>query len=614
MKTNKRNIYCAFIIFFGAFIPLLVFPYFLEKIRLDIYLEENNVFEDVYIISEQGEENIKLVYSELSQDWYAFIPSHIANSDIQFLHKNNMLSIANEAGEINPKIALREIENGETFALSVKRGNTVISSANIIIYQADYLPTMYINTSSGSLEYIHNSKNNKEQANFTIYTSNGEVDSYGECVLKGRGNSSWAGGMDGTGQKKPYNIKLASADSLLGMDFETKWTLLACYDDQAFIRNKIAFELARKLGCKYTPQAEFINLYANGEYKGLYLLTQRIAVDGGFINIHDLDQANNEINTAREYEIYDNIENGLEEHAVVLNNNPDNITGGYLLEFDARTPNVSGWFTTARNSIVIKSPESASIEQVTYIADYMRETENLLFDDHSDKKYLDYIDIDSWAKMYVLQDFLLNWDVSYSSFYVYKEINDSHLYAGPVWDFDLSIGNLHLGEYMDFTKQVQWIEGNKNNLWLNALMNKPEFADKVQNIYQNDFWILLDELTEKDIPLWIEYLAQSAHMDALVWGKENYNFTEKTSNVLNWIHDRKQFLIDYNANPENYYKVTFEMDSDKSFIYCNLKNEKLEYIPYFEGYAWVDENGNSIDSETLISPNAVLRLSKSTTP
>lgn len=574
MKNNKLQNQRFLIIILGALIPMILLPFYFDHIKVDSYIAENHVFSDIYIQSNHATEDIKLSYNEKTKNWYAFIPSHLSNETIQFSHKFKTLSIVDDSNVVNPKISLQDYNNGDTINLRVKHNQNIIASEQVILYQADYIPTMYIHTVSGNMDNIHASKDNKEHANYSIYTSAGKTDANGECVIKGRGNSSWVGGMDGKGEKKPYNITLSTACSLLDMNSQTKWTLLACYDDQAFIRNKIALELAQKMDMEYTSQSKFINLYTNGEYKGLYLLTQRVTTGTESINT----------------------------------------SGEYLLEFDTRLDNnTSGWFTTSRNKIAIKSPEPASTEQVDYITNYMRNIENLIFDDNSNTNdYSSYIDIDSWAKMYVLQDFLFNIDVNYASFYVYKKNNSNALYAGPLWDFDLSMGNLPWGEYMEFTQQVQWIEGNHNRLWLNALMNKPDFSTAVQDIYQNTFWNLLADITETDISFWTEQLNISATMDALLWGKENYDFTEKASELIEWLINRKQFIIEYNANPENYNKIIFKIDADKDFIYCIKKGETLNCIPEFAGYQWINANGNPIDTETSFSHNEIFTLAERT--
>ncbi len=575
MKKNKLQNQRFLIIILGALIPMILLPFYFEHIKVDSYLAENHVFSDIYIQSAHTTEDIKLSYNEKTKSWYAFIPSHLSNETIQFSHKFKALSIIDDSNVVNPMISLQDYENGDAISLSVTYNQDVIASEQVILYQADYIPTMYIHTVSGNMDNIHASKENKEHADYSIYTSTGNTDANGECVIKGRGNSSWAGGMDGKGEKKPYNITLSTACSLLDMNSETKWTLLACYDDQAFIRNKIALELAQKIDLEYTPQAEYINLYTNGEYKGLYLLTQRIAVDGGCVDIPD----------------------------------------GYLLEFDARLDNALDSFTTSRNKIAVKSPEPASIEQIDYITSYMRNIENLIFDNNNNSNtnaYSNYIDIDSWAKMYVLQDFLFNIDVNYASFYVYKKNNDDALYAGPLWDFDISMGNLPWGEYMEFTQKVQWLEGNHNRLWLNALMSKLDFSTAVQDIYQNTFWNLLTDVIEKDIPFWTEQLNTSATMDAILWGKENYIFSEKTSELLEWLCTRKQFIIDYHANPTNYKKIIFQIDADRDFIYCLKEGETLNCIPEIASYQWLDTTGNPIDTETTFSHNEIFTLTERT--
>lgn len=78
--------------------------------------------------------------------------------------------------------------------------------------------------------------------------------------------------------KKPYNIKLPSASSLLGMDSSKKWSLLAVHSEPTVFRHKIMHDLASEIGLQYSPHSEYIDLVINGEYFGIYQLIERVDV------------------------------------------------------------------------------------------------------------------------------------------------------------------------------------------------------------------------------------------------------------------------------------------------------------------------------------------------
>ncbi len=571
----KHYKYRFLIILIGAFLPLIILPLFFTKMDINEYLNKHNPIEGIYVKCDKSSDVIHLTYSEETLAWYAFLPAHFGNETIQLLHENTSLVITDEHGNTNPIIHLADLHNGDALQLSIAYRSNTITTERILLYQANYVPTLYINTPSGDMEYIHEDKTHRENVSLTLYQADGSLDTVAECVINGRGNSSWVGGMDGTGQKKPYNLKFDSPTSLLDMESQKKWALIACYDDQAYIRNKITFELAQKLELDYTPQAEYVNLYTNGKYKGLYLLAQRVDIAGGCVNISD----------------------------------------GYLLEFDVRLADTTNGFHTSQNKISIKAPAQVSASQISYISEYVQEIEAQLFrasqtNSSNTWNYSDYIDIDSWAKMYVLQDFLMNFDVNYSSFYMYKKTNDPHLYAGPVWDFDLSMGNLPFGEYMDFTTSILWLEGNQQRLWLYALDQQKDFHDSVMAIYQTKFRNILDEMIVKDIPLWTEQLLSSAQMDALLWKEEPYNFKSKIAELTTWLINREQFFADYFTNPLQYNKATFQFDNHRNLIYCTKKGDMLNHIPTFEGYTWVDESGKEVNPNTILSNNTTFSHTK----
>lgn len=127
--------------------------------------------------------------------------------------------------------------------------------------------------------------------------------------------------------------------------------------------------------------------------------------------------------------------------------NPDDITGGYLIEYMTVSEEPCNFTTDRGQQVDLKTVNS--IEQVNYIADFVQDMEDALYSDtgynSKGKHYTEYIDLESAALMYLLQELSLNIDAGISSCFFYKDSDlngDGKLHAAPVWDFDVAFGNL----------------------------------------------------------------------------------------------------------------------------------------------------------------------------
>lgn len=139
---------------------------------------------------------------------------------------------------------------------------TVCASANI--------PAVFLTTESGSLDYIHANKENKEPGAIRIY-ENGEKTLDKELKqIKGMGNASW------TAPKKPYNIKFDKKTDLFGMGSAKKWTLLANYYDESLLRNVYGWEYAKAFGLYHTSEYQHVDLFVNGNYLGNYVICESV--------------------------------------------------------------------------------------------------------------------------------------------------------------------------------------------------------------------------------------------------------------------------------------------------------------------------------------------------
>ncbi|WP_186461768.1 CotH kinase family protein [Mucilaginibacter pallidiroseus] len=307
------------------------------------------------------------------------------------------------------------------------------------------LPILYINTTAPVT-----SKDNYVKGNVTVDANTGlSTDKASlSTQIKGRGNSTWA-----LFPKKPYRLKLDAKASVLGMPAAKNWVLLANYDDKTLMRNYIALKLARRLGSSYAADCKFVEVVLNGDHIGNYLLTAQVEVHENGVNIAELKPQNT---------------------------SADDITGGYLLELDTRLDE-KYWFKTAKNlPFTIKSPEDITPAQLNYIQTYVQNAENALFSPtfgDPNTGYAKYFDVDSFINWYFTEEVVQNQDGrDYSSMFYYKDRNGK-IGMGPVWDFDLSAGNVDYSP----AKNPTGIWYIRDATWMMRLAQDPGFITKVRN-------------------------------------------------------------------------------------------------------------------------------------
>ncbi len=226
--------------------------------------------------------------------------------------------------------------------------------------------------------------------------------------IRGRGNATW------TYEKLSYRIRFANKQQPLGLggDSDRTWVLMANHCDQTLLRNALAIDLANRLeGIGFNSSCAHVELYLNGEYRGVYLLTEQIQVDAARVDIG-------------EEELY---YDPLAEDA------------GFLVELDSYSEPPHE-FRVGDKRYQIKS-EVRTEEQFDYIRDYITETDAVIRDGDRDA-IAALVDLDSFIDGYLLEEYFKNIDVGWSSFYMHKKPGGK-LILGPFWDFDLAAGNDH---------------------------------------------------------------------------------------------------------------------------------------------------------------------------
>ncbi len=260
------------------------------------------------------------------------------------------------------------------------------------------------------------------------YLSDPYNDYEGDITIELRGNSSQYN------EKKPYRIETVDSlgennnVSLLGMPEENDWVLYAPYQDKSLIRNVLAYQLSNEMG-RYASRTRYCELYINGDYKGVYVLMEKIKRDDNRVNISKLDP--------------DEISG-------------DDVTGGYILKFDWYwTGDNIGGFESEYDGMIYNyhypKPSDIAIEQESYIIDYINNFETIMSDyDYANLEtgYPSVMDRGSFVDFILLQELSKNVDAYRLSTYIYKDkesINDK-LHAGPIWDINHGFGNCDYGE------------------------------------------------------------------------------------------------------------------------------------------------------------------------
>ena len=413
------------------------------------------------------------------------------------------------------------------------------------------LPSLYITINPLQLDSILNDQDLKMPAEALLVTPKHDTLFEGELsYIKTRGNSTFKE------TKKPFTIKFHRKQQFLGLNKSRSFVLLANAHDESHIRNAIAFDLAHSIGLP-APHYTYLSLYINNEYKGLYQMTNKVEVSKHALNITDLEELNKQANPQRLDE-YDLFRHANGHKGVMLEYDPEDISGGYLLEninviHKYYDKSESGFISNIGDRIRIRSPKHASVNEVEYIANLYNSMEAAVisedgYNPETGKHYSEYIDIKSFAQYYLLNEVLLNMDGGLVSFFMYKDSDsyDSKIYAGPIWDFDLTLGSprfntniiapneIYVGSRICKTRDY----GTPSDGLLFYLNQHKDFQNIVKQLYLNEISpILHDYLADVNI----EDLSKVLYYDA---EKDNHLYQYRySSDYFMAIKTVKDFLI-----------------------------------------------------------------------
>jgi hypothetical protein len=229
-------------------------------------------------------------------------------------------------------------------------------------------------------------------------------------------------------EKKGYRIETQDETgannnvSLLGMPAENDWILHGPYSDKSLIRNELTYKLGSWTG-RYAPRTRFCELMINNEYRGVYLLVEKIKRDANRVDISKITDTDIE---------------------------GDELSGGYLLQIDRDDGDINneGWYSDNGNYsyfYVLEDPKHDEILPVqrSYIENHINDFEGAMEGPYYADAFGNYVDIGSFADYFLVNELAKHIDAFKLSFYLHKKKDSKggKLHIGPVWDFNLGYGN-----------------------------------------------------------------------------------------------------------------------------------------------------------------------------
>lgn len=568
---------------------------------------------------------LRLWEDEETERYYLFLPSCFAG-------KNTEFTLWYESGkgavEIDGVLCKRgslwqESGNEEIHSLELKSPLGALSAKKTLqVLASSELPAFMITAESEEDIFAPAEFSNKkyiETGNLLAIDESGRILCQESLTkFKVRGN------LTATLDKKPFTFTLPAPLSLCGMKPAYKWNLLANATDGSYLRNKLVLDLANQSISAFEPDGEFVEVYVNGVYYGMYLLTEAVEIGENRL----------EIPRQSSWFLEMELDFRMEEDVPYVISDQ-----GQIFAADFVSPDPSA--ELKRIQSMINDIESALTS---------RDGRSAL----SGKHLGELIDMDSWAEAFLIQEISGDHDTGIASQFSYVLNRENPLlYAGPVWDFDGTMGNVNtpmFGNPAALTASVcnSRPEGTPNqNRWLSAMYQNPEFralaAEKYDKIFRKNLeWAIhtgIDQYTEK--------ISRSAILDALRWHvkrqewmfshpeQENTHMDEAASAqtdytrfsdfhphvdmVRQFLLEKKDFLDKLWVEKRDYCVAVVKNDApflnqdyNQTLYYWVEKGKPIEGLPHYEaeGYDFIGyfnpENGKRIEDGTMIFEDCVL--------
>ena len=527
----------------------------LRRETYDPYAGDTTYFDELVFcaVGSQASAQIRC-YTDKENDYlnhWIFLPSFadINKTTIEF-KESEYLAVSDEAGEqlrIDYGQKMKDLSLNKRYEVTFcdKEGNA-LETGGLTIARSDGISSVFVTTVSGNLKDIHEDKDYRAPGEILIVNSNGAQELRESLKgFKGHGNTTWQR------DKKPYQIKLNKNRNLFGMGAAKNWILLANAMDKSGIRNSVAYEIARRGGMYCVTGLEWVDLYIDREYRGLYQLSEKIEVGKNRVDITNLEGLNGQSYDTAEGKPEEKVEKTGETGERVsfeFEGVPADISGGYLIEhnYDAKYESGTARFITdAGEKYILRSPAFASSEEVDYISGLFNEID--IRAERSDNSIEEIVDLESFAVKYTFEELVKNDGAGVTSSYFYKDSDsvDPLIYAGPVWDYDKSLGNASdVKNNVPDTLVFNTAHRENTTLFWKLYMNNERYLELVRSSYKTRFSDNLAGITKPGgyIDTLADEIKKDNGMDDVRWNLSEEERAEDIEKVRTFLNERKSFL------------------------------------------------------------------------
>lgn len=429
------------------------------------------------------------------------------------------------------EISYEKGSGGEYATMMVKDAKVktaiALSAIDSCRVSATTLPDIYINlTDYPNIDDLFKgngfTKSTIYQATMRL-DGNGTYDDIAEQTVefRGRGNSTWRFA------KTPYRFKMAKKAQVCGLPKAKTFALIANYIDPTHIRNTIAFWTARELGLPYTNHSAHCNVYLNGRYKGLYMMTEKIGIGGGSVDIDENTGMMFELDTNYDEDFQFRHEIGASKGLPVMVKDPD------LTEI---------------------KPDPAEREAYwqAWQADFGEMADAVM----AGGAIEDYIDLWETARYILVYNLACNREVNHpKSVNLFKEgLGSEYKYRfGPVWDFDWSTGFRAAGPTMNTYNRVlaSSDDSTPGAPFMRALVSNKAFMEAYREAwaqfksevyprlmeYIDGYAAEIEPSAKRDGVLWPDAWANNE-----AWAQSSFDTAKHIGNLKTWLANRVKWL------------------------------------------------------------------------
>ena len=388
-----------------------------------------------------------------------------------------------------------------------------VKGKTIQIVKSD-LPFVFVDVDKDNFSEVNkshtpeNPEKIKSEGFITAYVD-GKYLNEATMTIGPRGSATWNLYL-----KRPYSIKMDNDTMIFGFGNIKKYNLMANASDKTLLKNEVFFDLCNSLDLQYTPKIRNVNMFINNQYKGIYSVSTKVKQGK---NTLPLDK--NDFLVCFGAPNYKNII-------------PYESTFWTEESEDSRTP---------RSYVDLEWPETNDERTINKVQSIIQNYIDII-EGKKEGKLSDYIDLDSFAKYYWVQEIGKNADGMFRSTYMYYKAKDGKLYMGPMWDMEFVLGSVLVKDGASFIEPEGWAV--RECAYYKYLFKNKEFVDAVNRIYY-------------------EYDIESKMQESY----ENYQ------NKINKLSLEGEINYEMWKDEQNFYDIVVTEDNPTYQDFCNRKLE-----------------------------------------